>query len=148
MDDKRVRLMVNNRNKGAAFERVIVNKINTILESKGIDTRVKRNLDQYQTKGMADVYWDKFAIECKRYKNNGKKTVYKNEWWKQAVESAGDNLIPILIYKYDRRDIMCVLPLFLVTSVKKPNWECTFMCPLSEICERLDEIIQKANGFK
>ena len=148
MDDKRVRLMVNSRNKGAAFERVIVNKINTILESKGIDTRVKRNLDQYQTKGMADVYWDKFAIECKRYKNNGKKTVYKNEWWKQAVESAGDNLIPILIYKYDRRDIMCVLPLFLVTSVKKPNWECTYMCLLSEICERLDEIIQKANGFK
>ena len=148
MDDKRVRLMVNSRNKGAAFERVIVNKINTILESKGIDTRVKRNLDQYQTKGMADVYWDKFAIECKRYKNNGKKTVYKNEWWRQAVESARDNLIPILIYKYDRRDIMCVLPLFLVTSVKKPNWECTYMCPLSEICERLDEIIQKANGFK
>lgn len=148
MDDKRVRLMVNSRNKGAAFERVIVNKINTILESKGIDTRVKRNLDQYQTKGMADVYWDKFAIECKRYKNNGKKTVYKNEWWKQAVESAGDNLIPILIYKYDRRDIMCVLPLFLVTSLKKPNWQCTYMCPLSEICERLDEIIQKANGFK
>ena len=148
MDDKRVRLMVNSRNKGAAFERVIVNKINTILESKGIDTRVKRNLDQYQTKGMADVYWDKFAIECKRYKNNGKKTVYKNEWWKQAVESAGDNLIPILIYKYDRRDIMCVLPLFLVTSVKKPNWQCTYMCPLSEICERLDEIIQKANGFE
>jgi len=140
--------MVNSRNKGAAFERVIVNKINTILESKGIDTRVKRNLDQYQTKGMADVYRDKFAIECKRYKNNGKKTDYKNEWWKQAVESAGDNLIPILIYKYDRRDIMCVLPLFLVTSVKKPNWECTYMCPLSEICERLDEIIQKANGLE
>ena len=38
--------MVNSRNKGAAFERVIVNKINTILESKNIDTRVKRNLDQ------------------------------------------------------------------------------------------------------
>jgi hypothetical protein len=140
--------MVNSRNKGAAFERVIVNKINTVLESKGIDTRVKRNLDQYQTKGMADVYWDKFAIECKRYKANGKKTMYKNDWWKQAVESAGDNLIPILIYKYDRRDIMCVIPLFLVTSVDAPNWECTYLCPLSEICERLNEILQKADGFK
>ena len=41
MDDKRVRLMVNSRNKGAAFERVIVNKINTVLESKGIDIKVK-----------------------------------------------------------------------------------------------------------
>jgi hypothetical protein len=74
--------------------------------------------------------------------------MYKNEWWKQAVESAGDNLIPILIYKYDRKQIMCVIPLFLVTSVDTPNWECTYLCPLSEICENLDEILQKANGFK
>jgi hypothetical protein len=140
--------MVNGRNKGAAFERAIVNKINIVLESKGLDTRVKRNLDQYQTKGMADIYWDKFAIECKRYKAGGKKTMYKNEWWQQAVDSAGDDLIPLLIYKYDRRDIMCVIPLFLVTSVDAPNWECTYLCPLSEICERLDEILQKSNGFK
>ena len=47
--------MVNSRNKGATFERVICNKLNTVLQSKGIDTRVKRNLDQYQTKGMADI---------------------------------------------------------------------------------------------
>jgi hypothetical protein len=140
--------MVNSRNKGAAFERVIVNKINTILESKGSEERVKRNLDQYQTKGMADVYFKNFAIECKRYKASGKKTMYKNEWWQQAIDSAGDNLIPLLIYKYDRRDIMCVIPLFLVTSVKTANWQCTYLCSLSEICERLDEILQKANGFK
>ena len=110
--------MVNSRNKGAAFERVIVNKINTLLESKGLDTRVKRNLDQYQTKGMADIYWDKFAIECKRYKAGGKKTMYKNEWWQQAIDSAGDDLIPLLIFKYDRREPMCVIPLYLVTSVE------------------------------
>jgi hypothetical protein len=140
--------MVNSRNKGAAFERVIVNKINTLLESKGLDTRVKRNLDQYQTKGMADIYWDNFAIECKRYKAGGKKTMYKNEWWQQAIDSAGDNLIPLLIFKYDRREPMCVIPLYLVTSVETANWQCTYLCPLSEICERLDEILQKANGFK
>ena len=71
--------MVNSRNKGAAFERVICNKLNAVLESKGIDTRVKRNLDQYQTKGMADIYFDKFAIECKRDKERAKKSMYKNE---------------------------------------------------------------------
>ncbi len=140
--------MVNSRNKGAAFERVIVNKLNTALESRGIETRVKRNLDQYQTKGMADIYFDKFAIECKRYKESAKKTTYKNEWWQQAVESAGDSLIPLLIYKYDRKQIMCVIPLFLVTSVDKANWNCTYNCPLSELCEILDEVLQKANGFK
>lgn len=140
--------MVNGRNKGAAFERVIVNKLNSVLEEKGLEERVKRNLDQYQTKGMADIYFRNFAIECKRYKNNGKQNIYKNEWWQQAVDSAGDNLIPILIYKFDRRSIMAVVPLFLMNNFDKANWECTYMCPLSDICERLDEIIQRADGFK
>ena len=55
---------VNSRNKGAAFERYIVNKINDYFESKNLDKRVKRNLDQYQEKGQADIYLDKIAIEC------------------------------------------------------------------------------------
>jgi len=140
--------MVNARNKGAAFERLIVNKLNTVLEEKGLDDRVKRNLNQYQTKGMADIYFRNFAIECKRYKNNGNQNVYKNAWWQQAIESAGDDLIPILIYKFDRRSIMAVVPLWLFNQFEQPNWQCAYMCPLSDICERLDEIIQKADGFK
>ncbi len=61
-------------------------------------------------------------LNVKDIKQMVKRPCTKNDWWKQAVESAGDNLIPILIYKYDRRDIMCVIPLFLVTSVDAPNW--------------------------
>ena len=140
--------MVNSRNKGAAFERLIVNKLNTVLEEKGLEERVKRNLDQYQTKGMADIYWGNLAIECKRYKGNGLSDVFKNDWWNQAVESATDDLIPVLIYKYDRRKIMCVIPLYLMESGYKKNWEQYYMCPLSEVCERLDEVVQKANGLK
>ena len=64
--------MVNSRNKGAAFERFIVNKINNYFESKNIDKRVKRNLDQYQEKGQADIYLDNIAIECKRYKSGSR----------------------------------------------------------------------------
>lgn len=139
---------INSRNKGAAFEREICKKINTYLESKGSKLTVKRNLDQYQTKGMADIYWDNLAIECKRYKGTGRSDVFKNEWWNQAVESANDNLIPVLIYKYDRRKIMCVIPLYLMESGYKKNWEQYYMCPLSEVCERLDEVVQKANGLK
>jgi len=71
---------INSRTKGAAFERVICKKINTYLESKGSSNTVKRNLDQYQTKGMADIYWDNLAIECKRYKGNGRSDVFKNDW--------------------------------------------------------------------
>ena len=61
--------MVNSRNKGAAFERHICNFLNDLLEKRGLDRSVKRNLDQYQTKGLADLYFENFAIECKRYKN-------------------------------------------------------------------------------
>ncbi len=53
--------MVNARNKGAAFERLIVNKLNTVLEEKGLEERVKRNLDQYQTKA-----WLTFILETLR----------------------------------------------------------------------------------
>lgn len=139
--------MVNSRNKGAAFERLIVNKINKFLEGKGVDNTVKRNLDQYQTKGMADIYWNKFAIECKRYRNMNK-NVYKNEWWDQVVNSAGTDLVPILIYKFDRKPIMCVLPIWLFNDVDEPNWECTYMCPLSDLCNKLDKILLKADGYK
>lgn len=138
---------VNSRNKGAAFERVICKKINNYLASKGSTQTVKRNLDQYQTKGMADIYWNNLAIECKRYKGNGISDVFKNNWWYQAVESAGDDLIPLLIYKYDRRKIMCVIPNYLMGMTSNKNWNEFYMCPLSEVCERLDEVLQKANGL-
>jgi len=138
---------INSRNKGAAFERIICNKINTYLEYKGSTDTVKRNLDQYQTKGMADIYWGNLAIECKRYKGNGKTDVFKNDWWNQAVESANDNLIPLLIYKYDRRKIYCVIPNYLIGESKEKNWTQFSMLPLSDVCERLDEVLQKANGL-
>ena len=96
---------------------------------------------------MADIYWGNLAIECKRYKGNGKSDIFKNDWWNQAVDSANDNLIPVLIYKYDRRKIMCVIPLCLMESGYKKNWQQYYMCPLSEVCERLDEVIKKANGL-
>ena len=139
---------INSRTKGAAFERVIVKKINTYLASKGSTKTVKRNLDQYQTKGMADIYWDNLAIECKRYKGNRKSDVFKNEWWNQAVESANDKLIPILIYKYDRKEIMCVIPNYLLNDDAEKNWLRYSMIPLTEVCKSLDEILQKANGSK
>jgi hypothetical protein len=139
---------INSRTKGAAFERVICKKINTYLASKGSTNTVKRNLDQYQTKGMADIYWGNLAIECKRYKGNGKSQIFKHDWWNQAVESANDKLIPILIYKYDRKEIMCVIPNYLLNDNAEKNWLRYSMIPLTEVCKSLDEILQKANGSK
>ena len=96
---------INSRTKGAAFERLIVNKINTYLESKNQETRVKRNLDQAFVKGLADIYWGNLAIECKRY-GKGSSNMYKNAWWQQVVNSAGNKFIPFLIYKFNHNKII------------------------------------------
>ena len=138
-----------------------VKRLILILNLKVAKLTVKRrNLDQYQTKGMADIYlfvWGNLAIECKRYKgkkqNRRSDVILKTDWWNQAVESANDNLIPILIYKYDRRPIYIVIPvesaneLPMIGESKEKNWQQFSMLPLSDICERLDEVVQKANGL-
>ena len=56
---------INSRNKGAAFERLIVRMINECFEREGIKDRVSRNFDQSWKGGLADIYYRNFAIECK-----------------------------------------------------------------------------------
>ena len=103
-------MTINSRQKGAAFERHICKLLNDLLVAKGHEGSVKRNLEQYQTKGMADLYFKNFAIECKRYKERSDDWPMAG-WWKQTVEAAGDKYIPILIFKYDRRETHAVVPL-------------------------------------
>jgi len=107
--------MVNSRNKGAAFERHICKLLNNLLEAHGHEGQVKRNLEQYQTKGQADLYFKNFAIECKRYKARSDNWPI-SKWWDQTLEAAGDEYIPILIYKYDRKPIQAVMPLSLLNK--------------------------------
>ncbi len=57
--------MVDSRNKGAAYERDIVKKLNTFFSGCGFDITCKRNLDQYQTADLADIQIPHHAIECK-----------------------------------------------------------------------------------
>jgi len=52
---------------------------------------LKRNLDQYQTAGKADIEFHNLMIEAKRYASGH---WYKPEWWEQAKTSAGDTHIP------------------------------------------------------
>ena len=66
---------VDSRRKGHSFEREIVLKINELLYINGIKKdgeiiNVKRNLEQYQSKSLADINLPGFSIECKRYKKN------------------------------------------------------------------------------
>lgn len=102
--------MANGRNKGAAFERHVSSLID---EHLGI--KVRRDLDQYREALHGDLTGlDGWVIECKRYKmSNGGH--HHADWWSQ-VEAAGVSLQaePVLIYKYDRADIHCVVRLGLI----------------------------------
>ena len=69
---------------------------------------MRRNLEQYQTAGKADIEFNNLMIEAKRYKSGN---WHKEEWWDQALTSAGDEYLPILIYKYDRQPIKFVFRL-------------------------------------
>ena len=136
--------MVNSRNKGAAFERVIVRLINDFCEKRGLDETVKRNLDQYQSKGMADIYWRNFAIECKCYAGKGT-TFAQEKWWAQACESAGENLIPVLIYKYNRNKPRYVLPAALVFNGVPLNNQSVMVGYVDDLHKNIDVILENAH---
>tara|TARA_B110000483_G_scaffold73925_1_gene91945 strand:- start:578 stop:1000 length:423 start_codon:yes stop_codon:yes gene_type:complete len=138
---------INSRTKGAAFERLIVNKINECLEEVGVEDRVSRNFDQSWKAGLADIYFKNFCIECKRY-GDSKTNQYKEAWWQQVLKSAGDDFIPILIYKFNQKPIYCVVPLWLFSNEENGNKSnhSTANVPLEDLCERLSEVISKSNG--
>ena len=136
--------MVNSRNKGAAFERVIVRLINEFCEKRGLDETVKRNLDQYQSKGMADIYWRNFAIECKCYAGKGT-TFAQEKWWAQACESAGENLIPVLIYKYNRNKPRYVMPAALILNGTPLSNQSVMVGYVDDLHKNIDVILENAH---
>ncbi len=139
--------MVNSRNKGAAFERTIVKLINNFCEKRGFDETVKRNLDQYQSKGMADIYWRNFAIECKCYAGKGS-TFAQEKWWAQACESAGEDLIPVLIYKYNRNKARYVLPAALLMNDVPLSNQSVIVGYVDDLCNEIDVILSHAHNIR
>jgi len=133
-------MSINSRTKGAAFERLIVKTINKCLEKENIEDRVSRNFDQSWKAGLADIYFRNFCIECKRY-GNSNTNMYKQSWWDQVVKSAGDDFIPLLIYKFNRKPIYTVVPAWLVSAAPKDN-QVVYMCPLEELCSKLIDRIK------
>jgi hypothetical protein len=113
--------MVNSRNKGAAFERFICKELNKYAIQNNIDDNAKRNLSQYQQKNEADIYWCGFAIECKHYQ--GDSHFPREQWWKQVCEAAGDEYVPLLIYKFNRKPIQFITPAWIIIGeeMKNPN---------------------------
>ena len=99
------------RNKGAAFERDVCKMI---AEELGIE--VGRNLDQTREGGCDIELADLFAIECKRYASAAGGW-FQPAWWQQAEKSAAlCNLVPVLIWKYDRQPIRMALPIYTINA--------------------------------
>jgi len=102
--------MANSRQKGAAFERDIVKRLNGFAAKAGFDFSCKRNLDQYQARDLCDIEIPGHAIECKAYKDG---FWYRTEWWEQVVR-ASDGRIPVLVWKFNNKPIRVTLPLYAI----------------------------------
>lgn len=104
--------MVNARTKGKRGE----NQVKTqYLDHMGI--RLKRDLEQWRSADHGDLLPDfkdgdfdwPFCIEVKTYSNTGSDT-HRPAWWQQVRKAAkAQGLIPVLWYKYDRRDWRIVM---------------------------------------
>tara|TARA_R110000803_G_scaffold21475_2_gene54113 strand:- start:2654 stop:3055 length:402 start_codon:yes stop_codon:yes gene_type:complete len=105
-------MTINSRNKGASFEREIAKMLEDELGFK-----FKRDLRQYQAADYGDLITDDhfpFLIECKRYASG---TGARESWWSQAVRAAKrTSQFPCVIYKYDRHEVRCVVPLNAIAN--------------------------------
>ena len=91
---------VNSRAKGANFEREIGN---LLVKDLNLNNPVKRILEQTRTKELPDLRLGRWCLECKRYGDGGEPP---QDWRDQVIRaSEGYDLIPALIYKFNRRPI-------------------------------------------
>jgi hypothetical protein len=105
--------MVNSRSKGARAELNVVQMLKENLGDIVDCDSIKRNLEQYQKKDCTDIILGEiFAVECKHYKSGN---WYKEDWWLQAQVSAKLlNMIPVLVWRYDRQPFKVTLPIYAV----------------------------------
>ena len=100
--------MADSRNKGAAFERAIVKRLNAFFEERGDAIECKRNLDQYQANNLCDIEIPGYAIECKAYKSGW---WFAPAWWDQVCRSANVRT-PVLVWKFNNKGIRVTVPLY------------------------------------
>ena len=104
------------------------------LLEKYYPEKLKTNLLQTRDAGSDIIIKSaRLSVEVKRYK---KGNVYRSEWWSQAVKAVeGTELIPLLLYRFDRSDWFCVLPLdvFLQKPIKDFNLQSLAVLTANEL---------------
>ena len=105
--------MTNGRAKGAGFERELCRMIS---DQFGDCVDPKRNLDQTRDGGSDILGVDGWSIEAKRYSSNAGNG-FKPAWWAQCCRQADqEGREAVLIYKYDRQPIKCVVRLSSINA--------------------------------
>lgn len=129
--------MTNSRQKGAAFERTCANML---FDITGLEA--KRDLEQYRASDHGDLIGvPGWTVECKRYANG---VTWKRSWWEQclsAANAAGNQ--PVLVYKYDRCPIRCVVKLSSISPYyydKENTAEIDFETWCMLVAEGLDDV--------
>ena len=125
--------MADSRNKGAAFERDIVKRINAFADQHALGFTCKRNLDQYQTADLCDIQIPRHAIECKAYKSGW---WFAPAWWEQVCAACGDDT-PVLIYKFNNKAIRVCVPLYAINENMARDNSRTAVVTLDEWLELL-----------
>ena len=104
------------------------------LLEKYYPEKLKRNLLQTREAGSDIIIKSaRLSVEVKRYK---KGNVYRSEWWTQAVKAVeGKELTPLLLYRFDRSDWFCALPLdvFLQKPIKDFNLQTLAVLTANEL---------------
>lgn len=117
--------MVDGRSKGRNFEYQTAKNLEHEL---GIS--FKRDIEQYRQSDRGDLLASDpdfpFVIECKRY-NKG--TGCNPAWQRQAAAAArAANKFPVVIYKFNHREVSCSLPM----EVVNPSFKgCGYWCDVS-----------------
>jgi hypothetical protein len=104
--------MTNSRNKGVSYER----ELSKLFEAELGVERPQRRLEQTREVDMGDLVLgdDLFMIEAKRYAASSGGW-FRPEWWAQAKSAAAKhNMIPVLVYRYDRLPNRFVFPIFVI----------------------------------
>ena len=125
--------MADSRNKGAAFERDIVKRINAFADQHALGFTCKRNLDQYQTADLWDIQIPRHSIECKAYKSGW---WFAPAWWEQVCAACGDDT-PVLIYKFNNKAIRVCVPLYAINENMARDNSRTAVVTLDEWLELL-----------
>jgi len=125
--------MADSRNKGAAFERDIVKRINAFADQHALGFTCKRNLDQYQTADLCDIQIPRHSIECKAYKSGW---WFAPAWWEQVCAACGDDT-PVLIYKFNNKAIRVCVPLYAINENMARDNSRTAVVTLDEWLELL-----------